>query len=156
MGRRVIPLNTWIVYDSLWGNTEKIAQAIGDEVAGEVKVLRPAQVDPAAVGAIDLLIVGSPTHGGGPTEAIQSLLGQLGGTLPAGTSVAAFDTRLATRLVAIFGYSAPRIARTLEGVGATLVVPPEGFVVKGKEGPLREGELERAAGWAQEIVGLMD
>jgi flavodoxin len=149
-------MRTWIVYDSLWGNTEKVARAIADALEGEVEVRRAADLDPSVVESGELLIIGSPTHGGGPTEAIQSLLGQLEGTLPAGTPVAVFDTRLATRLVAIFGYAAPRIARTLEGVGATLVVPPEGFVVKGKEGPLREGELERAAGWAQEIVGLMD
>jgi flavodoxin len=145
-------MKTWIVYDSLWGNTEKIAQAIGGALAGEVEVLRAADVDPSAVGAIDLLIVGSPTHGGRPTEPILGLLGHLEGALPDGASVAAFDTRLASRLVAIFGYAAGRIARTLEKAGATLVVSPEGFVVEGKEGPLRDGELERAAAWAREIV----
>jgi flavodoxin len=144
-------MKTWIVYDSLWGNTEKIAQAIGDALGGEAEVFRATDVDPSAVDAVDLLVIGSPTHGGGPTEAIQGLLGQLEGALPAGMSVAAFDTRLATRWVAIFGYAAGKIARKLEEAGATLVVPPEGFVVQGKEGPLREGELERAADWARRL-----
>jgi len=31
-------------------------------------------------------------------------------------------------------------------------VPPEPFFVEGTEGPLKEGELQRAAGWAEEIV----
>ncbi|MGD8243985.1 MAG: flavodoxin family protein [Anaerolineae bacterium] len=145
-------MKAWIVYDSLWGNTEKIAEAIDDALAGEAEVLRAVDVDPSAVDAIDLLIIGSPTHGGRPTEAVQGLLDQLAGTLPAGSHVAAFDTRLATRLVAIFGYAAARIARTLESAGATLLVPPEGFVVEGKEGPLRQGELERAAAWARQIA----
>jgi flavodoxin len=145
-------MKTWIVYDSLWGNTEKIAQAIGDALSGGAEVLRAAEVDPSAVADLDLLIVGSPTHGGGPTEAIQDLLDRLEKTVPKGTRVAAFDTRLATRLVAIFGYAAGRIARTLEKAGATLVLPPEGFVVEGKEGPLREGELQRAADWAAGLL----
>jgi flavodoxin len=141
-----------IVYDSLYGNTEKIAKAIGDALGGEADVLRVVEVDPRDVGAVDLLIVGSPTHGGRPTETIQGFLRQVQGSLPAGTSVAAFDTRLATRLVGIFGYAAGRIARTLEKEGGTLVAPPEGFVVQGGEGPLREGELERAADWARGLV----
>jgi len=65
--------------------------------------------------------------------------------------VTAFDTRLPTRLVGIFGYAAARIADSLKRNGGTLIAPPEGFFVKGKEGPLKEGELERAAGWAKEI-----
>jgi flavodoxin len=148
----MIPMKTWIAYDSLWRNTEKVARAIGDALEGEVEVRRAADLDPSAVESGDLLIVGSPTHGGRPTEAIQNLLGQLRTTLGAGTRAAAFDTRLATRLVAIFGYAAPRIAQTFESAGATLVVPPEGFVVKGKDGPLGEGELERAADWARGLV----
>ena len=52
----------------------------------------------------------------------------------------------------IFGYAAPEIARSLERNGGTLLAPPEGFVVLGMEGPLKEGELERAAGWAQGMV----
>ena len=57
---------------------------------------------------------------------------------------------------AIFGFAAPRIANSLEKKGVTLLVPPAGFVVKGIKGPLREGELERAAGWAQETAASME
>lgn len=137
-----------IVYDSLHGNTEKIARAIGDAVTGEVKVLRAGEASPPE--SFDLLIVGSPTHGGRPTQAIQNFTKRV----PAlnGTPVAAFDTRFSTKLVGIFGYAAGRIANTLKGRGGNLVVPPEGFFVKGTKGPLREGELERAASWAEEIA----
>jgi flavodoxin I len=147
-----MPMKTWIVYDSVWGNTEKIARAVGDALDGEVEVRRVADLGPSAVESGDLLIRGSPTHGGRPSEAMQDFLGQLAGALPAGTRAAAFDTRLATRLVGIFGYAAGRIARVLERAGATLVVPPEGFVVEGKEGPLGESELERAADWAKGLL----
>jgi flavodoxin I len=68
-----------------------------------------------------------------------------------GTNTAAFDTRLTSRMVVIFGYAAPKIAKSLEGRGGKLVVPPEGFFVKGSKGPLKEGELERAGAWAKAI-----
>ena len=134
-----------VVYDSTYGHTEKIAQAIGEAIDG--RVLRVGDVKPADLVGVDLLIVGSPTHGGFPSPGIDGLLK----ALPAleGLSVAAFDTR--TRRT-IFGYAAPRIARRLEKRGGKLVAPPEGFFVAGKNGPLVEGELARAAGWAKGIV----
>lgn len=137
-----------IVYDSTYGNTEEIARAIGEAITGEVKVLRVGEADPSET--FDLLIVGSPTHGGRPTQAIQNFTKRV----PAlnGAPVAAFDTRLSTSLVKIFGYAAGRIGKTLEKKGGTLVKPPEAFFVKGTKGPLREGELERAASWAGEIA----
>jgi flavodoxin len=137
-----------IVYDSTYGNTEEIARAIGEAITGEVKVLRVGEADPSET--FDLLIVGSPTHGGRPTQAIQDFTKRV----PAlnGAPVAAFDTRLSTSLVKIFGYAAGRIGKTLEKKGGTLVKPPEAFFVKGTKGPLREGELERAASWSGEIA----
>jgi hypothetical protein len=36
--------------------------------------------------------------------------------------------------------------------GGELVFPPEGFLVKKSEGPLKDGELERAAEWAKGLV----
>ena len=139
-----------VVYDSTYGHTAQIAQAIGEAVGAEV--VRPGEAAPAGLAESDLLIVGSPTHGGWPTEEIRDLL-QASPTLE-GVRVAAFDTRTDTiwNRILPFGYAAPRIARLLEGSGGTLVAPPEGFVVLGTKGPLKEGELERAAGWAKGIA----
>ncbi|MFC1983163.1 hypothetical protein ACFLV5_05230 [Chloroflexota bacterium] len=36
--------------------------------------------------------------------------------------------------------------------GGNLVVPEEGFFVKDKEGPLVDGEIERAARWARSMA----
>jgi flavodoxin I len=141
-----------IVYDSVHGNTEAIAKAIGDAIPGEVEVVRAGEVGSPDLGELDLLIVGAPTYGGRPTPPVRDFLGSvLAGALE-GASVAAFDTRIPARWVRIFGYAAGKIARRLEGLGGTLVVSPEGFFVKGTEGPLLEGEVERAAGWAKEVV----
>jgi len=141
-----------IIYDSFYGNTEKIARAIGGAIAAEVKVLRPGEVSTSELQSVDLLIVGSPTQGGRPTKAIQDFLNKLPATAVKGISVASFDTRFSTKLVGIFGYAAGKIAETLKRKGGTLVLSPEPFFVKGRQGPLKEGELERAALWAKETV----
>jgi flavodoxin len=146
-------MRTLIVYDSVHGNTAQIAQAIGNALAGEVSVRRAGEAAGADVKALDLLVVGSPTHGGWFTEAVKGWLDQAPATALQGIRVAAFDTRTPpTILSRIFGYAAPRIADRLEKKGGTLLVPPEGFFVQGIKGPLNEGELERAADWAKKIV----
>ena len=138
-----------VIYDSTYGNTEKIAQAIGQALAAEVR--RVGQVNPSDLKAFELVFIGSPTMGGRPTEAIQGLLKAVGPGFK-GANVAAFDTRLTARWVRIFSYAAPRIADSLKANGAVVLGSPEGFFVQGSKGPLKEGELERAAGWAKEIV----
>lgn len=142
-------MQTLIIYDSTYGNTEKIAQAIGQAITAEVR--RVGSVSPSDLKGLELIIIGSPTMGGRPTEAIQALLKTTGAALK-GSNAAAFDTRLTSKWVRIFNYAAPRIAGSLKEMGATLLGSPEGFFVLGKAGPLKEGELQRAAEWAKEIV----
>lgn len=141
-----------IVYDSTYGNTEKIAKAIGAALTGEVKVLRAGEVNPAELNAFDLLVIGSPTYGGRPMPSVAELLNKIPESAIKGKNIAAFDTRIPTKLAKIFGYAADRIAKNLKEKGGNLVVPGEGFFVNGKEGPLKEGELERAASWAKELT----
>jgi flavodoxin I len=140
-----------VVYDSVYGNTEKIARAIGDAVSGEVRVLRVGEVDVSELKTLDLLFVGAPTHGGRPSPTMREFLDKVQSPALEGIKVAAFDTRLSTRWVGIFGYAAGRIAKSLQKKGGALVGSPEAFYVQGSEGPLKEGELERAAAWAQDI-----
>jgi flavodoxin I len=142
-------MKTLVVYDSVYGNTERIAKAMGDAMTGEVEVLRVGEVNPSELKTFHLLIVGSPTHRGRPAPAIQDFLDKVPAPAIEGTNVAAFDTRVTTKLARIFGYAAGRIAGCLKKKGGTLTVSPEGFFVKGTEGPLKEGEVERAAGWAK-------
>jgi flavodoxin I len=145
-------MKTLVVYDSLHGNTKQIAQAIGDAVGGEVKVSSVGEADPSTLGSFDLLFVGSPTHGGRASEPMKDFLRQVEAPALEGTKVATFDTRIKSGWARIFGFAAGRIAKDLKKKGATPVGSPEGFFVEGTEGPLREGELERAAAWAKQIA----
>ena len=151
-----------IVYDSVYGNTEKIAKAIGGAITGDIKVLHTGETSSSDLKELDLLIVGSPTHGGRPTPAVKEFLSKIPSNALKNVDVTSFDTRFSAKskgvgvgirvLVRVIGYAAGRIANTLKDKGGYLVASPEGFIVEGNEGPLKQGELERAAGWAKEIA----
>lgn len=147
-----------VVYDSVYGNTEKVARAIADALAptGEVKTQRPDEVNLSELESLDLLVVGSPTQGWRPTSAVQKFLSAIPANALVNVRVASFDTRMEGRIARLFGFAAGRIADGLRGKGGHLVAPPEGFIVTGREGPLKEGELEHAAEWAKGIIDGMD
>ena len=158
-------MKAWVVYDSVFGNTEQIAQAIGNALGSQedVQIRRVSDVKPEQLTGSQLLIVGSPTRGFRPTPAITNLLKSIPQNGLKGVKVAAFDTRFTTDeiessvfilpiLVNIFGYAAKPIADRLVKKEGELIIPPEGFFVQGTEGPLQEGELERAADWAKHII----
>jgi len=152
-----------IVYDSYFGNTEQVARAIGDALCPqvEVDVLRVGDVKPEQLSDLDVLIVGSPTRAFSATPAIKQFLGSIPRDGLGGIKVAAFDTRIAVEetgprflalLVKMFGYAAEPIAKRLQSKGGEPGAAPAGFIVEGSEGPLKAGELERAAAWAKQIV----
>jgi flavodoxin I len=155
-------MNSLVVYDSFFGNTEKIAQAIGSALGSpeSVRVCRVNTIHPEDLRGIDLLIVGSPTRGFRPSKPTQDMLASIPAMGLKGMHAAAFDTRIAvqevkngflTLMVKLFGYAAEPIAKQLVKKGASLALPAEGFFVTESEGPLKNGELERAAAWAKQI-----
>ena len=139
-------MKTLVLYDSKYGNTEKIARAM--VAATEATVQHAAEADPSTLNTYDLIVIGSPTHGGRPTEPVQGLLKQ---AELHGVKVATFDTRMESRFARIFGYAANRLANNLKQKGAT-VLASEGFYVVASEGPLKPGETERAAEWARGLA----
>ena len=143
-------MKTLVIYDSAYGNTAKIAQAIAE--ACETKALLIKDVEPADLDAIELLIVGSPTQSGKPTEAMQAFLDELPSL--ENVSVAAFDTRFKSWWVKIVGNAAEKIAVALQQKGGNLVLPGEGFIVNATRGPLFSEELDRATVWAHRIVNV--
>jgi flavodoxin len=156
-------MNVLVVFDSDFGNTEKVAQAIAQALAADatVEIQHADHVPPDTLASPDLLIVGSPTQGFRPTKPVTNLLGQLPREALKGKKAAAFDTRIDIKamdspilgfMVDKGGYAAKHIARRLEKAGGSLVAQPEGFLVEDTEGPLNEGELERAAAWARSLL----
>ena len=153
-----------IVYDSVYGNTARIAEALiaGSGVERESKVYKATEAAVSDLENIDLLLVGSPTHGGTFTEPVKNYLGTIPSQRLQGMKAAAFDTSfsketqkgLAKFVIGIFGCAAPKINEELSAKGAT-VVAEETFIVLDTEGPLQEGEVERAQGWVNGLISAL-
>ena len=143
-------MNALIVYDSQFGNTERIAQCITSTLSefGQARAARVGQVHSSELQGVDMLILGCPTQGMRQTPAMQSFITSIPRELLSGLCVVYFDTRFRG---GFWKFSAaPSMAKQLRTMGVELLVPPESFFVKSmkKEGPLLAGELERAAFWA--------
>ncbi len=151
-------MKSLVLYDSQFGNTEKIAQVIANNIP-EAKLLRVSDAKPQDLDGIGMLLVGSPTQGGRATSVLTEFLERLSQMKLVKVRVAVFDTRLAEKeqnfalrlLIKTIGYAAPKIADVLKSKGGELIVPPEGFFVKGKEGPLADGEIDRAGKWSKKL-----
>jgi hypothetical protein len=172
-----------VVHESLFGSTREVAEAVAEGLRaapGAAVDCRPAVDAGPALGQVDLLVVGGPTHFVGDELAAQPAHGAPvsgagggasrpgGGEHPAGPGVrewlaalppapggrraAVFDTRLAT----LFPGSAARlIARSLEEHGYEVITRPEGFLVENMPGPLGAGERDRARAWGSALAGLL-
>jgi flavodoxin len=160
-------MKTLVIYDSVFGNTEKVALAIGSVISAasgspeEVSVVKVGSVTPSHLAGVDILFVGSPTRGFKPTPAITDFLASLPADALKGVKAAAFDTRIPLESIKnpIFraivkkgGYADKIITTALAGKCARLPIPSGGFIVLESKGPLQQGELERAAEWAKTIL----
>jgi hypothetical protein len=163
-----------VTYESMFGNTRQIAEAMAGELEGENEV---TVVPAASAGTLDepadLVIVGAPTHAHGlprpsTRRGVPDYVNRSKGTLQAepeaqgpgvrellagladGTSVAAaFDTRLKLPPILV-GRPSRAIARSLRRHGHP-VVGTESFYVD-KENHLLAGELDRSRAWARRVA----
>jgi flavodoxin len=156
-------MNIFVAYDSQFGNTQQVAEGIGQVLAKkhQVTVQHIGDTSPQKLGAVDLLFLGTPTHGGQATPNMNMFISQIvAQKLP--IKVACFDTRFSPQrvglglklLMSVIDYASPKMAKNLEKNTAGTVLGFEGFIVTDKEGPLASGELQRAQQWAQDMVAL--
>lgn len=155
-----------VVYESVFGNTRRIAEAIADGLTGHAhtEIHEVSEVPATLSPEIDLLILGGPTHAWGmsrprtregarqqgvdqpmsPGIGIREWLRHLP-TAHANLTVAAFDTRF-DKPRWVTGSAARAAARRLRKLGYR-VVDVRSFFVTGTPGPLSPDELERARQW---------
>lgn len=129
-----------------------VAGEIAKNIDDDVKVVTVKEFKDSDLSGIDLLIFGSPIVGWRPTETATALLQALNGKLPKDLKFSTFDTRVK---LFIHGDAKEKIAAMLRNAGAKQIFEPQAFYVKGKEGPLFNGELEKAASWAKLIKAKM-
>ena len=173
-------MNALVVYESMYGNTRTIAEAIARGLAptGPVAVTRIAALDPSALQHVDLLVIGAPTHtwslsrpstrkaaveaAAKPASglSVEDNAAELGvrewlkslDAQAVGTSVvaAAFDTRMRAPL-GLSGAASRTIAKQLRRRGVSCVAR-NGFYVT-KRNQLIGGEQARAESWGRELAG---
>jgi hypothetical protein len=171
-----------VVYESMYGNTRRVAEAVRDGLADAIG---PGQVTMEAVGAaimaaptdVDLLVVGAPTHTWSLSraktrQAAADAIGKPGNGLilePGATGpgvrdwlallgrqkvqVATFDTRL-TGAALLTGRAGRRIRRELMRRGGRSIAPNESFLVS-RHNQLLAGETDRARRWAREVANQL-
>jgi flavodoxin len=165
-----------VVYESIYGNTRAIAEAIGGGLgsAMDVEVTPVSEVEQRSLAGADLVVVGGPTHMHGLASSMsrkmavkaaedegvdvdESAREELGirawlsnSKLPGGRA-AAFDTRI-DKSPTLTGTAARGIAKRLRRSGYEIVAGPESFFVEDSEGPLADGELERAREWGASLA----
>jgi flavodoxin len=158
-------MKTLFIYDSVFGNTGKIADAVYQAFSPDAAInyCHVNEFRTSDLESRDLLIVGSPTRGFSPTPAISEFIRSIPSNGLTGISIATFDTRLdldsvkssAIRfLVKTGGYAANKMAERLAKKGGRLITGPQGFYVTGEEGPLKQFEIERAARWSSNLIRL--
>lgn len=154
-----------VVYESMFGNSAAVARTVADSMAEQAQV-RVAEVGTRPdVSDVDAMVVGAPTHTFGLSRpATRAEAARQGSEAPVdfgvrewlialhrpGLPVATFDTRVSVPFMP--GSAARKAAAMLRSAGCRLVLPPEGFLVAGTKGPLRDGELDRARRWGALLV----
>ena len=166
-----------VVYESMYGNTHQVADAIGTSLEScfEVRVVPVSHADHAVLADADLVVVGGPTHVHGMSRpgtrkgAVEAA-GRPGNQLKAepdalgpglrewfGTvghysaKAAAFDTKL-HGLAALTGRASKSVARLLRAHGFELVGEPESFLVT-TQNQLDAQETSRAREWGSRLAG---
>jgi hypothetical protein len=158
-----------VVYESLWGNTAAVARAIAEGLGAGTQVFSTAQADAAIVAGADLIVAGAPVLGFRvPSAQMLQMIDQsrekvapdlshpamaawLDGLAAGRGRAAAFETRIWWSP----GGSTGGIERGLEAKGYTRLARAQRFIVTGKYGPLRAGELEKARAWGAELAQAM-
>jgi hypothetical protein len=160
-----------IVYESMFGDTEKVAHAVAEGLRSRmtVEIVEAAQA-PAPLGElVDLVVVGGPTHAFSmPRQSTREDAVRQGAEAvststgirewidhlhagPHSERVATFDTRIA-KVKHLPGSAAKAAAKGMRRHGYSTLVRPQSFWVEDVEGPLLDGELERARVWGERLA----
>jgi flavodoxin len=152
-----------ILYDSVFGNTGKISQVMHEELQTicESKLKSVDSFSIADLNSLELIVVGSPTRAFTMTPKMKTLLKSLPKekmkgirylTFDSRMNVAEVDNKFLTFMAGTFGYASEKIAKMLHKKDCRAAGNSEVFYVKESEGPLLDGELEKARKWIRQYV----
>jgi flavodoxin len=141
-------MKAMVIYDSNYGNTKKIAEAVASELGKDTKVISVNDFNLKDLKGIDLLVVGSPIVGWNSSEKMSKFLRSIGTGQLRDLKAATFDTRMK---IFFHGDASKKMSQELVRAGARIVGESQGFYVHGREGPLFDGEIEKASEWSKLI-----
>ncbi|QNN51885.1 flavodoxin family protein [Nocardioides mesophilus] len=163
-------MRAWVVYESMFGNTEEVARAVAEGLStrANVELYDMARAPAEINGLLDLIVVGAPTHAfslsrpstrasaieqgathGAAERGVREWLEHLHDG-PHSELVAAFDTRV-DKIRHLPGSAAHKAERLARHHGYS----PAGrmsFYVSDAPGPLLPGELDRAREWGRHLA----
>ena len=166
-----------VVYESYWGNTASVARAIAEGLGEGARSMTTDEATEEALAGVGLIVAGSPIiafqlpsektrrdmaakpdkKAPSPPDlshpSIRSwlvTLSQAGasGQGAAAVRAAAFETGFKLSP----GGSAGKILRMLGEKGYMPVAKKQRFLVKASYGPMKDGELDRAKAWGDELA----
>jgi hypothetical protein len=158
-----------VVYESLWGNTAAVARSIAEGIGPDARALATDEASPEILAQADLIVAGAPVIAFRlPTDSMRASVEKNRLAPPADLShpsmqswlkalpkghagAAAFETRIWWSP----GGSTGAISKAMTAAGYHSVAKAAKFVVAGKYGPLRDGELDRARAWGSELARAM-
>ena len=164
-----------VVYESYWGNTASVAQAIAEGIGADARALSTAEATGAALVGVGLIVAGSPIIAFSlPSEktrndmlakpdkkapsppdlshpSMRTWIVALPQTGASGGGVAGSAAAFETGFKLSPGGSAGKILKMLGEKGYKPVAKKQRFFVKASYGPMKEGELERARAWGAEL-----
>lgn len=159
-------MSVLVVYESMWGNTRAVAEAVVRGL-GEGELVDVADAPVSVPEAVDLLVLGGPTHafsmsrgntrrdavqqGAPPGHEERGLREWLAGMPPSERiDVATFDTRV-TKVRRLPGSAAKAAGKEVRRHHLGRLVAVESFYVDDTAGPLHEGEVARAEAWGASL-----
>lgn len=155
-------MNIIVIYDSLYGNTDKIAQYIAEKLKTNHKVIidKINENTIQKIKGAELIIIGSPTHGFNASQNILKLIKSLNDEMLKDKKVALFDTRTIPADIPKFfrfmiqkaGYAAPKLHHFFQTKGCNVISVPLGIDVHGKEGPIVDGEMKKVENWVNNLI----
>jgi hypothetical protein len=170
----VITMKALVVYESMFGNTERIARAVaaglGESVDVQVTEVADAPADPGP--DVALIVAGGPTHAfsmscentradaisKGAHEGEREFgLREWMAALPSGEhteKMATFDTKIKS-MRHLPGSAAKSAAKAAHRHGYESVARAESFYVDDVDGPVLDGEIDRARAWGRQLAASM-
>lgn len=137
--------NAVVIYDSVFGNTEKIAKALASGISKHdvpVDCLKVDEIDIQNLAEYDLLAIGGPTHMLSLSKHMKEFLETLNTVDLNGKKGFCFDTRNHSRFNRFdMNSAAKRIEKKLKRMKVVMIAPRKSAIVEGREGPL-DGDME--------------